>query len=240
MVRRMPACPLDEHPWALTGAIDMRAAKTSKQTSESAADYLPPRRSLASLRHAEQHCHGCELYNHATQAVGGEGPVDASIVIVGEVPGDVEDRLGHPFVGPAGKLLDAALESAGISRKEVFLTNAVKHFKWEPRGTRRLHSKPSAREIAACRPWLDAELELLDPRIIVCLGATAAQALLGKAFRITKHRGEVVRDGDRPILATWHPSAVLRAPDESARHEMRQELIADLRIAVGVAAGTRR
>ncbi len=148
----------------------------------SAADYLPKIRTVESLAAAEQACRGCELYERATQVVVGEGPAGAKMILVGEAPGDDEDRQGRPFVGPAGALLDQALESAGIDRGEVFVTNAVKHFKWEARGKRRLHSKPSSREIAACRPWLVAELELIQPRVIVCLGATAAQALLGPRF----------------------------------------------------------
>ncbi len=204
--------------------------------SGSAADYLPQHRSVSSLRSAEQTCRGCELYKRATQAVGGEGPATAEIVLLGETAGDEEDKTGRPFVGPAGALLDRALEAAGINRKEVFVTNVVKHFKWEPRGTRRLHSKPSAREIAACRPWLDAELELIRPRVIVCLGATAAQALLGRNFRVSKQRGEAINGSYGKVVATFHPSAVLRAPDPEAREEMRQALIEDLRTAVQAVA----
>lgn len=198
---------------------------------QSAADYLPEVRSVESLRAAEQSCRGCELYKHATHAVGGEGPARAQMVLVGETPGDEEDRRGRPFVGPAGVLLDQALESAGIERSEVFVTNAVKHFKWEARGKRRLHSKPSAREITACRPWLEAELELIEPRVIVCLGATAAQTLLGPSFRVTKQRGEVLEGQSGPVIATYHPAAVLRAPDGDAREQMKQALIDDLRTA---------
>jgi uracil-DNA glycosylase len=159
-----------------TSPVRVRTAAVS----HSAAEYLPERASVASLRRALQTCRGCELYQRATQAVAGEGPSAAKIFLVGEAPGDEEDKTGHPFVGPAGAVLDRALETAGIDRKEVFLTNVVKHFKWEPRGKRRLHSKPSSREMAACRPWLEAELEIVRPRLIVCLGATAAQALLGR------------------------------------------------------------
>jgi uracil-DNA glycosylase family protein len=212
------------------------AARSAKPVSASAADYLPEHRSLDSLRRAEQGCRGCELYERATQAVGGEGPATAQMVLVGETPGDEEDKTGHPFVGPAGTLLDQALEAAGINRQEVYVTNVVKHFKWEPRGKRRLHAKPSSREIAACRPWLDAELELLRPRVIVCLGATAAQALLGRTFLVTKRRGEVVSGSLCDVVATYHPAAVLRAPDAVIREQMRQALIDDLRIAVGVIA----
>jgi DNA polymerase len=158
------------------------------------------------------------------------------MVLVGETPGDLEDKTGHPFVGPAGALLDELLEAAGIDRQDVFVTNVVKHFKWEPRGKRRLHSKPSSREIAACRPWFEAELELIQPRIIVCLGATAAQALLGRAFRITQRRGEVVRGSQGTVVATYHPAAVLRAPDADARRQMKQAVLDDLRTAVGLLA----
>jgi uracil-DNA glycosylase len=153
------------------------------------------------------------------------------MVLVGETPGDEEDRQGRPFVGPAGALLDHALESAGIDRSKVFVTNTVKHFKWEPRGKRRLHSKPSSREIAACRPWLDAELDLIQPRVIVCLGATAAQALMGAAFRVTKQRGEVVQSTHGRVVATYHPAAILRAPDGETRQQMKDALIDDLRTA---------
>src|SRR4029077_8013425 len=159
--------------------------------SPSAAEYLPQNRSVTALRIAEQSCRGCELFQRATQAVAGEGPATARMFLVGEAAGDLEDKTGHPFVGPAGALLNQALEAAGINRDEVFVTNVVKHFKWEPRGKRRLHAKPSSREIAACRSWLEAELELMRPRVIVCLGATAAQALIGRDFRVSKRRGEV-------------------------------------------------
>ena len=157
------------------------------------------------------------------------------IVLVGETPGDQEDRQGKPFVGPAGWVLDEALIEAGLNRGEVYVTNAVKHFKWEPRGKRRLHKKPSAREMAACRPWLEAELHVLKPKVIVCLGATAAQALLGRAFRVSRQRGQRVMGPDGiDAIATHHPSAVLRAPDQAVRHRMRQELAADLSIAASL------
>ena len=154
----------------------------------------------------------------------------AKIMLVGEQPGNQEDLEGKPFVGPAGKLLDAALVEAGIDRKKVYVTNAVKHFKWEPRGKRRIHKKPNAAEIAACRPWLDAEIAALRPKIIVCLGATAAQALLGRTFRVTQHRGEFLKSSIAPlVMATVHPSSILRAPDEAARQEEMKRFIADLR-----------
>jgi uracil-DNA glycosylase len=211
-------------------------APTAHAATPSAADYLPVRLSVGSLRRAEQNCRGCELYQKATQAVGGEGPARAQMVLVGEAPGDEEDKKGHPFVGPAGALLDQLLEAAGINRAEVFLTNVVKHFKWEPRGKRRLHAKPNAREIAACRPWLEAEIELMRPHVIVCLGATAAQALLGRDFRITQRRGEVVTGSLGNIVATYHPAAVLRAPDADQRQQMKQALIEDLRTAADLVA----
>jgi DNA polymerase len=153
------------------------------------------------------------------------------MVLVGEAPGDKEDRIGRPFVGPAGALLDEALRATGIDKKDVFLTNVVKHFKWQERGKRRLHAKPSSREIAACRPWLEAELELIQPRVIVCLGATAAQAMLGRGFRLRERHGKVVRAQFGDVVATYHPLAVLRVPDGESRRLMRQALIDDLRIA---------
>ena len=201
-------------------------------TARSAADFLPARKTLAALRRAARDCHGCDLYRNATQTVFGEGSAHAKLVLIGEQPGDREDIEGHPFVGPAGRLLDQALEAAEIDRDDVYVTNAVKHFKWTERGKRRLHKKPGSREIAACRPWLSSEIEVLRPQGLICLGATAAQALLGPAFRITKQRGELLQsDLADWILATYHPSAVLRAPDEERRHQMREDLIADLRVA---------
>lgn len=178
------------------------------------------------------------MFRHATQAVFGRGPVRASLMLVGEVPGDKEDNEGEPFVGPAGHLLDEALESAKLTRDDVYLTNAVKHFKWQLRGTRRLHAKPSSREISACRPWLEAEIQTVRPHTIVCLGATAAQTLLGRAFRLTQHRGELLETPWATwILATYHPAAVLRAPDADNRREMRDGLVHDLQLA---AASLRR
>ncbi|MGN6379102.1 MAG: UdgX family uracil-DNA binding protein [Gaiellales bacterium] len=193
--------------------------------------YLPSRRSLRSLRTAAADCRGCDLWRDSTQTVFGEGPASARMVMVGEQPGDQEDRAGHPFVGPAGRVLDRALEEAGIERAAVYMTNAVKHFKWEERGKRRIHKTPSRWEVAACRPWLDAELEALRPAIVVLLGAVAAQAVFGAGFRVTRERGRV-RPGPRelPTLATVHPSAILRAPDENRAREM-QEFVDDLRIA---------
>jgi uracil-DNA glycosylase len=195
-----------------------------------AADYLPERLTLDALREAAEVCHGCDLWRNATQTVFGEGPADAELMFVGEQPGDQEDKLGQPFVGPAGRIFDTALEEVGIDRSRVYVTNAVKHFKWEPRGKRRIHQKPNAAELAACRPWLDAELSVLKPRVLVCLGATAAQALLGRTFRVTKQRGTPV---DSPladvVIATIHPSAILRARDDDTRHAERGAFTEDLR-----------
>jgi DNA polymerase len=194
-----------------------------------AETFIPERPTLAALARAAQACTACDLYKHATQAVIGEGPPHARAFLVGEVPGDQEDLQGRPFVGPAGRLLDEALAAAGIPRSEVFLTNAVKHFKFELRGKRRLHQKPTLTEVRACRPWLEAELAVVQPEGIVCLGATAAQSFLGPKFRITKDRG---RFFDTPLaewlMATLHPSAVLRMPDEAARRAARDQLVADL------------
>jgi uracil-DNA glycosylase len=197
-----------------------------------AADYLPERLTLESLREAAKVCHGCDLWRNAAQTVFGEGPSDAQLMFVGEQPGDQEDKAGRPFVGPAGRIFDQALEQVGIDRSSVYVTNAVKHFKWQPRGKRRIHQKPNAAELAACRPWLDAELTVVQPRVLVCLGATAAQALLGRAFRVTKQRGTPV---DSPlaevVMATIHPSAILRAEDRDAEYA---GFVADLERVVAV------
>lgn len=198
----------------------------------SAADYLPPQITYPHLVQAAAKCEGCELYLRATQTVFGAGAVPASIMLIGEAPGDSEDEAGKPFVGPAGHILDQALEAAGLDREQVYVTNAVKHFKWEVSGKRRLHARPSAREISACRPWLDVEIELVAPQVIVCLGATAAQALLGRDFRISQQRGQIQELAEgRTAIASWHPSAILRNPREDARHQMRDELIRDLKAA---------
>ena len=188
------------------------------------------RRSLTQLRREAADCTRCELYKHATQTVFGEGPARAEVVLVGEQPGDREDIEGHPFVGPAGRLLDDALAEAGIERARCYVTNAVKHFKWIPRGKKRLHQKPDAREQAACRYWLDAELSLLEPRALVLLGATAAQALLGRKFRVTQQRGVPIDSPLAPLVfATVHPSSVLRAPDAGSRARDRAAFVRDLR-----------
>jgi len=195
----------------------------------SAADFLPPRRTLPALRKAVQGCRGCQLYKNATQAVFGEGTRNAAVMLVGEQPGDQEDKAGRPFVGPAGKLLDRALEEAGIDRGSAYVSNAVKHFKWEARGKRRIHAKPSWSEVAACRPWLEAELAVVKPTVLVLLGAVAAQGLLGKQFRVTKQRGELVDSPLAPyVTATIHPSAILRGEPED-RERALAGLVADLR-----------
>jgi uracil-DNA glycosylase len=185
--------------------------------------------SLKALRAEAAACTRCDLYRHATQTVFGEGARHARVMLVGEQPGDQEDKQGHPFVGPAGRLLDDALAAAGIDRDEVYVTNAVKHFKWEPRGKRRLHQKPNARELAACRPWLEAELAVVRPELVIALGATAAQALFGRAFRVTKERGrDLPTPWARHALATVHPSSILRAPDDAARRQALRDFVADL------------
>ncbi len=196
---------------------------------ETAAPLVPERPSLKKLKEAAAACTACPLHETGTQTVFGEGSTKARVVFVGEQPGDQEDLQGKPFVGPAGKLLDKALEEAGIDRSQVYVTNAVKHFKWQARGKRRIHQKPNWSEIAACRPWLEAELEVIEPRVLVCLGATAAQALLGRDFRVSRQRGELV-DSElaENVLATVHPSSILRA-DESSRAQEYRELVRDLK-----------
>jgi uracil-DNA glycosylase family protein len=192
----------------------------------------PTKISLTRVRDEAADCRACDLYKHATQTVFGEGPARATLMLIGEQPGDAEDLSGHPFVGPAGKLLDRALADAGIDRATVYLTNVVKHFKFEPRGKRRIHKKPRASEIGACRPWLETEIALVKPQVIVCLGATAAQALLGPAFKVTHQRGVVVASPFAArVLATVHPSSILRAPDEGARRLEMKQFTADLRAA---------
>jgi len=195
-----------------------------------AAPFVPDRPSLGKLRAAAAGCTACPLYRTGTQTVFGEGLDAARAIFVGEQPGDSEDKIGRPFVGPAGKLLDRALEEAGIDRKLVYVTNVVKHFKWTARGKRRLHEKPNAREIAACRPWLEAELAVVHPEVLVCLGATAAQALLGRSFKVTQMRGEILQhEAARSVMATVHPSSILRAPDDEARHREMELFVRDLR-----------
>jgi uracil-DNA glycosylase len=201
----------------------------------SAAEFIPERPTLPRLREAAAGCRGCPLYGPATQTVFGEGPAKARIMLVGEVPGDREDREGRPFVGPAGRELDRALEAAGIERDDVYVTNVVKHFKFEERGKRRIHQTPRKAEIDACMPWLDTEIKLVRPEALVTLGATAAKALLGSGFRLTQHRGERIDSDLAPIVAaTIHPSAIVRNRDEEARRAERDAFVADLR-AVGEA-----
>jgi len=211
----------------------------AKTVSAGAEPFVPPERKLTVLRNSVQACRGCDLYRDATQAVFGEIETGTlperpkvAIMMIGEQPGDSEDKAGRPFVGPAGKLLDRALADAGIDRGKVYVTNTVKHFKWEPRGKLRIHKKPSTTEIRACRPWLMAELETVRPKLIVCLGATAAQALLGASFKITRSHGKVQDiEGLPPIIATLHPSAILRARTDEDRHEQMKLFTDDLRLA---------
>ena len=202
---------------------------------------MPKTTSLRTLGAAAEDCRGCDLYKAATQVVFGSGPRTARLVFVGEQPGDQEDRHGEPFVGPAGAVLQRALEDAGIPRDTAYLTNAVKHFKWEPRGKRRIHKKPRASEIKACRPWLEAELRAVKPAVVVCLGATAAQSVLGPQFKLMQQRGRVFSTplAER-VLGTIHPSAVLRAPDSEGRRAAYDSLVADLKVAAKVAKGVRR
>lgn len=202
-----------------------------RKPARSAAEYVPNSRNLKILADASRGCRGCDLYKNATQTVFGDGASKARVMLMGEQPGDKEDLVGEPFVGPAGALLSRALEASGIDRKSVYITNAVKHFKFELRGKKRIHKKPGSIEIAACRPWLDAEMESVRPEIIVCLGATAAQALLGKDFRVTKRRGDLISGVLQPqILATVHPSSILRAPDSEAREREFAAFVSDLKV----------
>ena len=199
----------------------------------------PTKISLTRVRDEARGCRACDLYKHATQTVFGEGPARAALMLIGEQPGDAEDLSGHPFVGPAGQLLDRALADAGIDRAAVYLTNVVKHFKFEPRGKRRIHKKPRASEIGACRPWLDREIALVRPKVIVCLGATAAQALLGSAFKVTRQRGVLVASPlAARVLATVHPSSILRAPDDEARRREMKQFTDDLRAAARALSST--
>jgi DNA polymerase len=197
---------------------------------DSADPVVPETTSLPKLREAAAHCKACHLWKTGTQTVFGEGAKASEVMFVGEQPGDQEDLQGRPFVGPAGRVLDEALAEAGIDRTKTYVTNAVKHFKWEPRGKRRIHQKPNAAELSACRPWLDAELAAVRPRVLVALGSTAAQSLLGRQFRVTKERGVPVESDLAPhVLATVHPSSILRAPDERAREQAYADFVADLR-----------
>jgi uracil-DNA glycosylase len=211
----------------------MRPDDAERAATGTAAAWMPPRRTLPALRKAAAGCRACPLWAHATQTVFGEGAAPAPLMLVGETPGNEEDLRGRPFVGAAGRLLDDALAEAGIDRRAAYVTNAVKHFKWEPRGKRRLHKTPNASEVRACLPWLEAEIAVVEPAVLVCLGATAARALLGRDFRVTQARGRFVPSPLAPrVLATVHPSSILRSRDEDRRAAMRQ-FVADLRVAAG-------
>jgi len=202
----------------------------TKDSETSAEDFFPDRKSLKAFREAAADCQACDLWERGTQTVFGEGARHAEIVFIGEQPGNEEDLSGKPFVGPAGRLLDEALIEAGIDRTQTYVTNVVKHFKWEPRGKRRIHKKPNAKEIDACRPWLEAEIGLVKPKVIVCLGATAAQALLGPKFKVSKQRGQFIESPLAPyVLATVHPSSILRAPDDETRHLEKRRFVDDLK-----------
>lgn len=215
-------------------AVKRPARGSGKSTiaTGSAADFIPANPTLPKLRAAAMTCRGCHLWTLGTQTVFGEGPRRARVMIVGEQPGDQEDRAGHPFVGPSGKLLDRALEEAGIDRDDVYVTNAVKHFKWErgEKSARRIHKKPNDAEIRACHPWLEEEIRLVHPEVVVCLGATAAQAIMGKTFKVTKERGRAVKSpAGGTVIATVHPSSVLRAPDPEARAQAEKDFLTDIK-----------
>ncbi|HEU5235953.1 MAG TPA: UdgX family uracil-DNA binding protein [Pyrinomonadaceae bacterium] len=203
---------------------------TKDKSETSAKDFFPDRKSIKAFREAAADCQACDLWERGTQTVFGDGARQAKVIFVGEQPGNEEDLSGKPFVGPAGRLLDDALIEAGIDRTQTYVTNVVKHFKWEPRGKRRIHKKPNATEIAACRPWVEAEIDLVKPKVIVCLGATAAQALLGPQFKVSKQRGQFMESTLAPyIVATVHPSSILRAPDDETRHLEKRRFIDDLK-----------
>jgi DNA polymerase len=222
MRHRPGAAPVTTH-------VDMARRSQTDGGDGTAAPLVPTGGGLTAIRDAARGCRACPLWERGTQTVFGEGPARAEVMLIGEQPGHEEDLAGHPFVGPAGRLLDRALEAAGIDRGAVYVTNAVKHFKWEPRGKRRIHQKPNAGEIRACHPWLEAEIRAVRPRAIVCLGATAAQALLGRAFRVTQRRGEILASPLAPVvMATVHPSSILRAPDEEARRTEMARFVDDL------------
>ena len=196
----------------------------------SAAEFLPQKRSLESLRAAARSCRGCDLYKNATQTVFGEGPRSAAVMFVGEQPGDIEDRKGHPFVGPAGRLLDNALVEARIPRDDVYITNAVKHFRWIQRGKRRLHQKPLIRQIVACRPWLEAEIQAVHPKVVVCLGATAAQSMAGRTVRIMQERGTILEgDFGAAIFITIHPSSIYRLQEKDEQEKEYRRFVAEMK-----------
>ena len=220
-----------------------RKRRVQPESSTGAAELIPSSPTLPVLQKAAKSCKACDLWKLGTQTVFGEGPARAGVMFVGEQPGDSEDREGHPFVGPAGRLLDEVLAEVGIERDQVYVTNVVKHFKWEAaqRGKRRIHKKPRHSEIEACRPWLDAELQVVRPEVLVCLGASAAQALLGKDFRVTRDRGKLMKSDLAPyVLATTHPASILRAPDSEAREQARREFARDLGKVAGLIRGQRR
>ncbi len=207
----------------------------AEDTGVSAVEFLPTQRTLASLREAARACHGCPLYQHATQTVFGAGPRQARVILVGEQPGDAEDRAGEPFVGPAGRILDQGLAAAGIARADAYVTNVVKHFKFVRTAQRRIHQKPSAREIAACLPWLEQEIAVVEPEVLVCLGATAAQALLGRRVRVSTMGGQVVATTlAHHAVATIHPSAILRQPTPDDRARAMDRFVDDLRVVAGL------
>src|SRR5947199_6527905 len=202
----------------------------AKVVQATAAPLVPPTPNLRNLREAAAGCTACDLWRLGTQTVFGEGGGNARVMLVGEQPGDKEDIQGRPFVGPAGAVLDKALVAAGIDRNDVYVTNIVKHFKWEPRGKRRLHKKPNSLEISACRPWLNAEIKVVKPEVVVLLGATAAQGIMGNKFRVTQQRGQWVQSDIAPlVMATVHPSSILRAPDDDSRHEEMRKFVEDLK-----------
>lgn len=202
----------------------------AKRQNTSAADFLPKKLTIESLRAAASSCKGCELYRDATQTVFGEGANGATVMLVGEQPGDIEDRQGHPFVGPAGRLLDKALAEARIPREQVYVTNAVKHFKFIQRGKRRLHQKPLIRQVISCRPWLEAEIHIIQPKVIVCLGATAAQAVLRRSVRVGQERGKLFSVDSREVFITIHPSAILRQRESSDREDEYKRLVAEMKL----------
>ena len=209
--------------------VKRRMEAAAGATDPGAVDYYPKRNSLSSLRKASLSCRGCDLFQHATQTVFGEGDTRAAVVLVGEQPGNDEDLSGRPFVGPAGRLLDEALRLAGLSRDKAYVTNVGKHFKWEPRGKRRIHSRPRAHEIHACMPWLEQELAQIRPQIVICLGATATQALLGRQFRVTEHHGAPFTSPyAAAVVATIHPSSILRQPTAAGRDNAMKQLVQDL------------
>ncbi len=235
---RSRSWPSTLHGRSRSSVADRKPRRTEPRPGEPVPALLPDRPTLPRVREIAAGCKACDLYLKGTQTVFGEGPARAAVMFVGEQPGDAEDVAGHPFVGPAGRLLDRALEDAGIDRKIVYVTNVVKHFKWEPRGKRRIHAKPNAGEVAACRPWLETEIALVKPRVLVCLGATAAQALLGKAFRVSQQRGQIVPSPLAPVvIATVHPSSILRASDDETRREEMTRFVADLKKVAAAASG---